>query len=168
MAYRAQLQATQESVQDVALSADRRLDEAEQLLYAGRHHTSIYLAGLSAEMYLKSALAYLHGASPANPIDAYLQPIRRAHGQRRAPLSTDFESGHGLWFWSQILILERQARRLATPRRLHRGLITTCAALYADWYVAMRYRPGFALQRDALIFVATAEWLKSHHLALIQ
>ena len=54
------------------------------------------------------------------------------------PLSTDFESGHGLWFWSQILILERQARRLATPRRLHRGLITTCAALYADWYVAMR------------------------------
>jgi hypothetical protein len=53
MSYRANLQATFESVEDVALSAQRRLDEAEQLLYVGRHHTAIYLAGLSAEMYLK-------------------------------------------------------------------------------------------------------------------
>jgi hypothetical protein len=129
MAYRTQLQATHESVQDVALSADRRLDEAEQLLYAGRHHASIYLAGLSAEMYLKSALAYLHGAHPAHPIDAYLLPIRRAHTRRGAPLSGVYEGGHGLWFWSQILIQERNARNLATPRRFHRSLLTTCAAL---------------------------------------
>jgi len=166
MAYRAQLQATQESVQDMALSAQRRLDEAEQLLYVGRHHTSIYLAGLAAEMYLKSALAYLRGAAPADAIDAYLEPVRRAHA-RRGPLSRDFESGHGLWFWSQVLLLERQAQHRITPRRLHRSLLATCASLYANWFVSMRYRPGRAAQDEALSFLATVEWLRSNHAALI-
>jgi hypothetical protein len=166
MAYRARLQSTYESVQDIALSAERRLDEAEQLLYKGRHHTSIYLAGLAAEMFLKSALAYLRGAAPANPIDAYLEPVRRAYA-RRGRLSRDFESGHGLWFWSQVLIQERQARGLPMPRRFHRNLLANCAMLYADWFVAMRYRPGYASQHEALNFLATVEWFKSNHVALI-
>ncbi len=54
MGYRAFLQANHETVQDLELSAARRLDEAMELFVAGRNHTAIYLAGLSAEMYLKN------------------------------------------------------------------------------------------------------------------
>jgi hypothetical protein len=166
MAYRALLQATDETVQDVTLSATRRLDEAEQLLYGGRHHSAIYLAGLSAEMYLKSAFAYLIGARPADPIDAYLGPVRRTRGQR-GPLRGDYESGHGLWFWSQVLLEERRARRRVMSRQFQRAVLGTCASLYSEWFVGMRYRPGSAGPNDALTFLATAEWLKANHAALI-
>src|SRR5262249_33647678 len=154
-----------ETVQDVTLSAARRLDEAEHLLYGGRHHSAIYLAGLSAEMYLKSAFAYLIGARPADPIDAYLEPVRRMRG-RRGPLRGDYESGHGLWFWSQVLLEERRSRRRVTSRQFQRAILATCASLYSDWFVGMRYRPGSAGADVALAFLATAEWLKTHHAAL--
>lgn len=165
MSYRARLQATQESVQDLTLAAQHRLDEAEQLLYAARHHTAIYLAGLAAEMYLKSAIARLRGATLATPIEAVLEPIRRAH--RRGPLARDLESGHGLWFWSQILLQDRAAFGRTTTNRLHKSLLTASAALFANWFVAMRYRPGSASQDDALAFLTTAEWFKANHGALM-
>ena len=54
MSYRAVLQVNPESVQDLEVSARRRLDEAAFLLMDGQHHSSIYLAGLSAEMRVVS------------------------------------------------------------------------------------------------------------------
>jgi hypothetical protein len=117
-------------------------------------------------MYLKSAVAYLRGAAPSDPIDAHMEPIRRTLGRRGAPLSHEFESGHGIWFWSQALLHERTRLGRTTSYRLHRSLLTTCATLYANWFVAMRYRPGHAPQENALSFLATVEWLKSNHAAL--
>lgn len=44
MGYRAILEATPETVQDLELSARRRLDEAMVLYIMERHHTAIYAA----------------------------------------------------------------------------------------------------------------------------
>ena len=50
MGYRALLEANPETVQDLELSARRRLDGATALYVAEHHHTAIYVAGLSAEV----------------------------------------------------------------------------------------------------------------------
>ena len=110
MGYRAILEASPETVQDMEMSAQQRLDEAMVLYVAERHHTAIYIAGLSAEMYLKTACFFLGGAGPANPVGALLAPLNPR--RYTPPFRGDFESGHGLWFWSQELQHRRQNLRL--------------------------------------------------------
>ena len=44
-----------ETIQELDISAARRLEEAMELFLDGRYHSAIYLAGLAAEMYLKTA-----------------------------------------------------------------------------------------------------------------
>ncbi|HEY6459605.1 MAG TPA: hypothetical protein VIY73_05615, partial [Polyangiaceae bacterium] len=95
MTYRAVLQAHAESIQDLELSARRRLDEAATLVIDGQYHTAIYLAGLAAEMLLKTACFLLLRARPGDAVAPLLGPIRRK--ARQAPLRLDYESGHGLW-----------------------------------------------------------------------
>ncbi len=76
MGYRAILEATDETVQDVALAAARRLDEATTLLMFKRHHTAIYLGGLSAEMFLKTACFMVGGANLTDPVSALMAPLK--------------------------------------------------------------------------------------------
>ena len=94
MGYRAVLEASPETVQDFELSAGRRLDEATTLYLSEKPHTAIYLAGLSAEMYLKTACFFLGGAMPGDPVAVHLGPIKSRNYQ--PPFKVDFESGHGL------------------------------------------------------------------------
>jgi hypothetical protein len=161
MEYRATLEAVAETVQDLELSAPRRLQEAMVLLLAGKNHTAIYIAGLAAEMYLKTACFFLGGASPATRTDTMLSPVRpRIYSP---PFTADFESGHGLWFWSQELIARRKARKLGTaPNRFKQ----ICATLYLNWYIGMRYRPGVATQGNAERFLTSVEWLANNHAML--
>jgi len=161
MGYRAVLEANPESVQDLELSAARRLDEAMELFVAKRNHAAIYVAGLSAEMYLKTACFFLGGAVPADRTDALLAAVRpRTY---RPPFNADFESGHGLWFWSQELIARRRRRGLSRqPNRF----LQIASGLYLDWYVAMRYRPGMATPEQASQFITEVEWLANNHAQL--
>ena len=132
-----------------------------ELFVAGRHHAAIYLAGLSAEMYLKTACYFLGGASPGDMTDPLFSAVRPR--RYRPPFRADFESGHGLWFWSQELIERRRRRGLRRPPRRLRPLT---AALCSDWYIAMRYRPGSATAEEAASFVTHVEWLANNHALL--
>ncbi|HEY1691719.1 MAG TPA: hypothetical protein VGG39_06140 [Polyangiaceae bacterium] len=165
MSYRAFLEAHPESVQDLELSARRRLDEAATLVIDGQHHSAIYLAGLAAEMLLKSACFLLARAGPADAVEPLLAPVRRK--ARQPHLRQDFESGHGLWFWSQELLERRRTSGAsAWSRSLRRSFLQTCALLHADWFVSMRYRPGSAKENVAMVFLAHAEWIANNHGAL--
>jgi hypothetical protein len=160
MGYRSVLEASVESVQDTTLAATRRLDEAIALFVQGRYHAAIYLGGLAAEMFLKTACFLLEGAKLADPVAAYLDPVKSK--KYEPPFKSDYESGHGLWFWSQELLLRRSSRRKRFPNRF----LQVMASLYADWYIGMRYRPGMATVDDAAGFLQNVEWLANNHLAL--
>lgn len=161
MGYRAVLEATPETVQDLEVSARRRLEESTALYMTEKYHTAIYIAGLSAEMYLKTACFFVGGAKPADRIDAQLSAVSRR--RYTPPFRADFESGHGLWFWSQELITRRQRLRLRRPPN---RFMQITAAIYMDWFVAMRYRPGSATSEDAARFVHLVEWLDKNHALL--
>lgn len=163
MGYRATLEATPETVQDLEVSAARRLEEATELFVCGRHHTAIYVAGLSAEMYLKTACYFLGGAAPGDQAAPFFAAARPGRRRYVPPFTADFESGHGLWFWSQELLARRQRQSLrGSPNRF----LQVSAALYMDWYVEMRYRPGCATADDAAQFVTHVEWLANNHALL--
>ena len=157
MGYRSVLEATPETVQAVALSATRRLDEAMVLFGYGRYHAAIYVGGLAAEMFLKSACFILGGARLADPLAAHLGPLKNK--SYRPPFKVDFESGHGLWFWSQELLTRRSGLGRKTPNRFMQVL----AGLYSDWFIGMRYRPGAATCNDAATFLHNVEWLSLNH-----
>lgn len=162
MGYRTVLEGNPETVQDLEFSAIQRLEEALDLYVAGKNHAAIYLAGLSAEMYLKTACFFLGGAAPADNVDALLASIRP--GKRYTPSFTaEFESGHGLWFWAQELIDRRRKRGL---RRQPNRFAQIAAALCLDWYVGMRYRPGMATPEPAGEFIARVEWLAKNYALL--
>lgn len=163
MGYRDRLEATPETVQDLELAAARRLEEAMELFLANRHHTAIYVAGLAAEMYLKTACYFVGGAQPADATDALFSAARPNPRRYVPPFRADFEFGHGLWFWSQELMARRQRRQL---RRVPNRFIQVSAALYLDWYVGMRYRPGAATVNDAAQFLTNVEWLANNHALL--
>ena len=105
MGYRAIIEAVPETIQDLEISAYRRLDEAVALFISNQYHTAIYIAGLAAEMYLKTACYDLRGAKPTDLSRNYLIMFDRR--KYKPPFSADFDSGHGLWFWSQEIILRR-------------------------------------------------------------
>lgn len=157
MGYRAVLEATDETVQEVSLAAVRRLDEAMTLFMYNRYHTAIYLGGLSAEMFLKTACFIVGGAGLADPIAAHMAPLRSK--RYNPPFKGDFEFGHGLWFWSQELLARRNRMAKRTPNRFMQVL----AALYSDWFVSMRYRPGSATCEEAAAFLDNVEWLSRNH-----
>jgi hypothetical protein len=162
VSYRAFLQRSQESVQDLELSAQRRLHEAWTLAVEGKNHTAIYLAGLSAEMLLKTACFFLAKARPGDLIEPLLGPLRKKGNA--SPFRSDFESGHGLWFWSQELLARRQQFGVVRwSARTRRRYLETCAALYADWFIGMRYRPGSATQQDATVFLSRVDWIANNH-----
>jgi hypothetical protein len=165
MSYRAFLETHPETVQDLELAARRRLDEAAALLIDGQHHSAIYLAGLSAEMLLKTACFFVDRARPADAVGPLLAPVRKH--VKHSPFRLDYESGHGLWFWSQELVERRRvAGRAPWSRKLRRMFLQTSASLYADWFIGMRYRPGAATQNGAIDFLAHVEWIARHHGAL--
>lgn len=161
MGYRSIIETNPETVQDLELSALRRLDEAGVLYVNQKHHTAIYVAGLSAEMYLKTACFILGGARPADPVQMHLAPLRP--GRYNPPFRGDFESGHGLWFWSEELIQRRRNRQLQREPNRFRQVI---ASIYMDWFIGMRYRPGSATADDAARFITQVEWLANNHVTL--
>jgi hypothetical protein len=160
MGYRSALQSTPEAIQDLALSAHRRLREARHLLGVNQNHSAIYLGGLSVEMYLKTACFLVLKASPGDPVSVYMGPIK--HNSYKPPFKADYESGHGLWFWSQELLQRRKRLKKPTPRRF----MHVSAALYSDWYVGMRYRPGSATSAEAAAFLTNVEWVANNHATL--
>ena len=163
MGYRDRLESTPETVQELELAAARHLEEAMELFLANRNHTAIYVAGLSAEMYLKTACYFVGGAAPGDGTDALFAAARPNPHRYVPPFRADFESGHVLWFWSQELMARRQRRQLRmAPNRF----IQVSAALYLDWYVAMRYRPGSATVDEAAQFLTNVEWLANNHALL--
>lgn len=154
MGYRTDLEASPETVQDLEISAQRRLEEAVALYVMEKYHTAIYIAGLSAEMYLKTACFFLGGARPADPVEVHLTPLRQK--QYAPPMRDYFESGHGLWFWSQELL---KRRRKPAPKRY----LQVMASVYMDWFIGMRYRPGSAVGNDAARFITQVEWIANNH-----
>jgi len=160
MGYRSVLESTAEAINDLELSAHRRLEEATELYVAKRNHSAIYLAGLAAEMFLKTACFFVAGGRPGDLVDAHLAPVK--HKSYKPPFKADFEFGHGLWFWSQELLKRRGNLGKSTPRRFM--YVTT--ALYFDWYVGMRYRPGFATSTEAAAFIMNVEWIAKNHATL--
>jgi hypothetical protein len=157
MGYRAVLDATPETVQEINLSAERRLRESLELFVHNHPHSAIYLGGLAAEMFLKGACFMVGGAALGTPVAGLLNAVRPA--RYRPPFAADFEAGHGLWFWSQELLQRRRARSLRSPNRF----LQVLAALYNDWYISMRYRPGSATSTEAAVFLMNVEWLATNH-----
>jgi hypothetical protein len=84
------------------------------------------------------------------------------HHTYKPPFKSDWEGGHGLWFWSQELLIRRRGQGKRTPNRFMQVL----AALYDDWFVAMRYRPGSATRDESAAFLYNVEWLANNHSAL--
>ena len=159
MGYRAVLQASPETVQDLEISALYRLTDAKALHDARRYHAAIYVAGLSAEMYLKTACFFLGGAKPADPVDALRAALAPRSG--RPPLSPSrYESGHGISFWSDVIILRRTKRGLPQAPVPFRQVITN---IESDWFIEMRYRPGSATVGVAARFITQVEWLANNH-----
>jgi|GEM_PF-5253965 len=158
MGYRAVLQAHHETVQDLELSAKRRLDEAWVLHAAQKYHTAIYVAGLAAEMYLKTACFFLDGARPSHPVAALLTQLRK--NAYASPSKVDYEGGHGLSFLAEELKFRRKNHRLRqTPRRFRRVI----AQIATDWFIGMRYRPGSATRENAAVFITNVRWLALNH-----
>jgi hypothetical protein len=160
MGYRSVLEATTEAIQDLELSAHRRLREATELFVSNQNHSAIYLGGLAAEMFLKTACFFVLGAPPGASAATHLAPVK--HKTYKPPFKADFESGHGLWFWSQELLHRRRSLGKATPGRF----MQVMAALYSDWYIGMRYRPGSATPTEAAAFIMNVEWVERNHAAL--
>ena len=161
MGYRTILEAKPETVQDLELSAKRRLDEAFDLYRSGRFHTAIYIAGLAAEMYLKTACFFLEGAKPADNANALMAPLKP--NKYKPSFIGNFESGHGLLFWSQELLDRRKNRGLSpAPVRF----IPIISSISSDWFIAMRYRPGSATKNDAAQFILKVECLANDHAVL--
>jgi hypothetical protein len=158
--YRAILEASPETVQDIALAAERRLKEAVSLALMNEGHAAIYLAGMAAEMLLKTACYFVDGARPADLCQPRYAAL--AHRRYQPAHKVEFEQGHGIWFWSQELIARRRLRNKPVPRRF----LQAVAAIYADWFVGMRYRPGSAIFREAANFIGWVEWLARNHAAL--
>lgn len=159
MSYRTYLQATtSETVQEMSLAATQRLKDAMILFAEGRYHTAIYIGGLAAEMLLKTACFFLGGATPADDVRALMTQVK----QYNPPYKKDWESGHGLWFWSQELLGRRRRKAKLTPGRFRNVM----AALYNDWFIEMRYRAGRATDRQAAAFLQNVEWLAENHAAL--
>jgi len=154
--YRATLEENDETVQDLELSASRRLEEANILNINGKYHIAIYLAGLAAEMYLKTACFYVDGAKPGDKVQPRLDPMKRKKHE------LPFEAGHGLGFWSEELQERRRNFNLATPGELS----TVITVLCNDWFIGMRYRPGFATVSDAARFITKVGWLADNHFLL--
>jgi len=145
-------------VQDLEMSAYRRLDEATALYVVERNHTAIYVAGLAAEMYLKTACFFLGGAKPADPVAAFLEAVRPR--KYRPAFDADYEAGHGLLFWAEELKSRRERLRLPKAPSLFSRVID---GICMDWFVGMRYRPGCATGEDAARFITYVEWLASNH-----
>ena len=161
MGYWALIAASDETVQDLELAATRRLDEAWILHGADSYHSAIYLAGFSAEMYLKTTCFFLGGAKPGDPVAGLRDQLRP--GKYKPPYTAHYESGHGLEFWLEELLLRRQRLGLPSPPRLFEEVVRE---LCEDWCVEMRYRPGLATAWDAGRFIIQVEWLARHHAAL--
>jgi hypothetical protein len=161
MGYKDVLRASNETVQDLEASAKRRLEEAAALYIIGEYHIAIYIAGLSAEMYLKTACFFIDRATPADEVAPRLAAVKPP--QYKPPFQADYEGGHGLWFWCQEIIERRKNFGLQPAPRQFVQVVTT---LDSDWFVGMRYRPGFAGEKDAAHFITQVEWIANNHDAL--
>lgn len=162
MSSRANSTSARETVEDLDLAAHRRLREAKVLFDERMFHTSIYLAGLSAEMLLKTACYCVEGATPTDPAETHIRTARPGK-HYQPPFVADFEAGHGLLFWSHELIARRQRHGLSG---VPKSYLQICSSLYDDWWIAMRYRPGSASPPDARDFLSGVDWLALHHATL--
>jgi hypothetical protein len=162
MSYRALLQSTVETVQDQTRSAELRLDEAVTLYLDGKYHSAIYMAGLAAEMFLKTACFFVSGAKNADPIRLLVGAVNR-----KAHKSARYKSGHSLLFWYEELLARRRRARLGISNDLKQIV----SSLSSDWFNEMRYRPGRRpdpepSDPDALDFLEHVEWLGKNYNAL--
>ncbi len=128
-----------ETISDLAWAAEQRFREAEVLMDA-RHITgAVYLLGLAAEMWLKTACFRSFGAGLSTPIATQLGPAR-VWMRQQAP-AIDAESYHSLQFWAEYLIQKRALTGIplateVTGRLRHH----VTHRLFADWKVDIRYR----------------------------
>lgn len=155
MGYRTVLEKKPETVQDLQIAARHRLKEARVLFSSGEYHAAIYLAGLSAEMLLKTACFVLDNAAPGDAVE----PLRSA-ARRRSATPHLYESGHGLWFWFKECLHRRRVYSLKSPPKRFRQY---CASISLDWFNEMRYRPGFAGRDMAARFISQVEWILMNH-----
>lgn len=94
-----------ETFSGIALSAEDRFRDAQELCATGRHRGAVYVLGLAAEMWLKLASYRLCNAIASDPVGPYASNVR-SFMDAHAP-GTDRESGHSLRYWAEFIILWR-------------------------------------------------------------
>jgi len=158
MSYAARLRATKETVRDQIESADHRLDESQTLILDEKYHAGIYIAGLAAEMYLKTACFLVRGAAETDEIELLLRSVRQG---TNPPVPHGFK--HNLLFWYEELVYSRmQAGLSSVPTALKNVVADLCA----DWFNEMRYRPGSASEQEALRALENVEYIAKQHPSL--
>jgi HEPN domain-containing protein len=158
MSYAARLMATKETVRDQMESADHRLDESQTLMLEGKYHIGIYVAGLAAEMYLKTACFLVTGAADSDEIELLLRSTRQG---ATLPVPQGFK--HNLLFWHEELVYRRMKAGLASVPTALKNVV---ADLCADWFNEMRYRPGNATEQEALRALENVEYIAKQHSCL--
>lgn len=163
MNYRATFPSSGETVGDVELSAWQRLDDALALYSQDRYHGAIYIAGFAAEMLLKTAAFYLGGATSTQSAQTMRDQVKQEVSSGILPATGAYESGHGLGYWSEVIIYRRNRQGLPPPPIEFVPIVTS---LHLNWFVGMRYFPGSATEDDAAQFITQVEWLARSHAAV--
>ena len=148
-----------ETLADLALAAEQRFRDAEELLVADRFAGAVYLCGLASEMWLKFACFKFLGAGPASPVAGLLGPAK-AWMTAFAPAVSP-ESFHSLAFWVQYFV----GRRIAEGKPLSSdasGRLRHHAAnrLFQDWKIELRYRPLVISDRHAWRVYNDTAWVR--------
>lgn len=135
---RATLLSTTETLSALALAADMRYRDGEQLLNCSRFSGAVYVLGLAAEMYLKYAALRVAGHGPATPNQAPLGGVVR--WMRANFPAINPESKHSLEFWATFIRELRRSERRELPLILAGQLKHhVTGRLYEDWKIDIRY-----------------------------
>ncbi len=159
MGLRDEIVGTPETLSDLTAAADLRFRDGETLLNAGRYAGSVYLLGLSAEMWLKLAVFRYRGIGPSVTVDSQLVPAKvwmKANCPAIGP-----EAYHSLSFWAEYLIRFREADGHPLSVQV-RGLTRhhVVGRLYRDWKIDLRYRNLPVTERLATRVFQDAAWVR--------
>ncbi|HTW93883.1 MAG TPA: hypothetical protein VMD30_03750 [Tepidisphaeraceae bacterium] len=157
-----QIRNVPETLSDLALAAECRFRDAEELLTSGRNDGAVYLLGLACEMWLKLACFRLSGGSPSDRVHAFLRPA--ATWMQSHAAGVEEESYHSLAFWAEYLVLWRQVNGPAMPAHTADEIrVRIASRLFKAWNIQMRYREFGIPDAQAWSVYDDATWLRSVH-----
>lgn len=149
-----------ETMQDLELAAEQRYWEGLELAVAGHGAASIYLLGYAAEMWIKLAYYHLDQVSPGIAVNVSFNKVKNANPR---PVQAQWEAGHSIEFWGDLVCLKRQNLQNAFPSLFQAVFCNHYRSVHANWRVEMRYQPVQAYPREVGDVYDSVSWIKSKY-----